>query len=114
MGSESIIVWIVRGLNSRARHDVVWELVSSERPLAACLQETKLHVIDDYGVMQLVGAGFDYSYLPSSGTCGGIPVAWKAACWAVSNTIHSCYSMSIKINHVSEGGVVDLSVRPHG
>jgi hypothetical protein len=54
--------------------------------------------------MQLLGAGFDYSYLLSTGTCGGILVAWKAACWAVSNTVRSRYSASIKINHVSEGG----------
>jgi hypothetical protein len=93
MGLGNIIVWNVRGLNSRTCPDVVRELVSSERPSVVYLQETKLHVIDDYGVMQLLGVGFDYSYLPSTRTRGGILAMWKASCWVVSNTIRSRYSV---------------------
>jgi exonuclease III len=59
-----MVVWNVRGLNSRACHDVVKELVAAECPSVVCLQETKLHIIGDYDVMQILGSGFDYSYLP--------------------------------------------------
>jgi exonuclease III len=45
MSSGNIVIWNVRGLNSRARCDVVRELVTSERPSIMCLQETKLDVI---------------------------------------------------------------------
>jgi exonuclease III len=104
MGSENIIGWNVHDLNTQACCDVVRELVSSERHSLVCLQEAILHVIDDYGVMQLLGVGFEYSYLPSTETHGGILFVWKAVCWAISNTIHSHYSVSIKINHISKGG----------
>jgi exonuclease III len=44
MDPSKLLVWNVHGLNARARHDVVHELVASERPSIVCLQETKLSV----------------------------------------------------------------------
>jgi exonuclease III len=76
MSSGSILVWNVRGLNARARRDVVRELVASEHPSIVCLQETKLHVISPFDLMQIVGLGFEYFYLPAKGTRGGILLAW--------------------------------------
>jgi exonuclease III len=94
----------VRGLNSRARRDVVRELVAAEKPSIVCLQETKMHVISIFDVMQFLGAGFDYTYLLSSGTHGGILVAWKAACWSVTSTVTLRCSVSVKLRHASGGG----------
>jgi exonuclease III len=45
MSSGNIVIWNVCGLNSRARRNVVRELVASEHPSIVCLQETKLDVI---------------------------------------------------------------------
>lgn len=57
MNCENMLVWNVRGLNSRAHRDAVRELVIVERPSLVCLQETKMHVISDFDVMQVLGAG---------------------------------------------------------
>jgi hypothetical protein len=71
MGSESCLCWNIRGLNSGARRDSVTELVRSERISLIYLQETRLDVISDYDVMQILGLGFDYVCLPIVHTGGG-------------------------------------------
>jgi exonuclease III len=53
----------VIGLNARLHRDAVKQLVLSEKPSLVSLQETKLHVIGDFDVMQILGPGFDYVYL---------------------------------------------------
>jgi hypothetical protein len=63
MGSENVICWNVRGLNERSHHDSVCKLVRSEHASLICLQETKLSVISDYDVAQILGSGFDYFFL---------------------------------------------------
>jgi exonuclease III len=65
MGQDNIIVWNVWGLNLYACWDVMRELVAAERPTFVCLQETKLNVFNDCDVLQLLGHGFDYAFLPS-------------------------------------------------
>jgi hypothetical protein len=80
MGSENVIVWNVCDLNSWARRDVVRELVAFEWPSIVCSQETKLHVISNFDVIQILGSGFDYTYLPlldSGGGGGGGLSPWK-------------------------------------
>jgi len=42
MLGENCLVWNVRGLNSRARRDVVRELVDNENILLLSIQETKI------------------------------------------------------------------------
>jgi len=42
MLSENWLVWNVRGLKSRARHNVVREIISQENISLLSLQETKL------------------------------------------------------------------------
>jgi hypothetical protein len=53
----------------------VRELVQSESASLICLQETKLYVIYNFDVIQILGPSFDYTYLPASNTRGGILVA---------------------------------------
>jgi hypothetical protein len=53
--------------------------------------------------MQLLGPEFDYLYLPSAGSRGGILVVWKYASWSVSSTVLSRYVFSVKIKHTSGG-----------
>jgi len=42
MTSDSVFVWNVRGLNGRARRNVVRDLLTQERATLVCLQETKV------------------------------------------------------------------------
>jgi exonuclease III len=76
MDRQSFLVWNVRGLNTNAHRDAVRELVAAERPSIACLQETKLAVITPFYILQLLGHGLDYLYLPTNQTRGGILIAW--------------------------------------
>jgi len=60
-------MWNVRGLNDHTCHNVVWEFMLSHRPTLVYLQETKLSVICNPLANEMLGASFDYDYLPSLG-----------------------------------------------
>jgi hypothetical protein len=81
MNPENILVWNVCGLNAKSHKDALRSLVTSERVSLVCIQETKLHVIDDFLVMQVLGSRLDYSFLLAIGTHGGILVAWRTSVW---------------------------------
>jgi exonuclease III len=75
MSPKSIIFLNIRCLNARSHRNALRELVATERSSIVCIQETKLHVISDYDVVQFLGTGFAYCYLPADQTRGGILVA---------------------------------------
>jgi exonuclease III len=86
MGSEGLLVWNVRGLNANSNCVTLRQLVSSERPSIVSLQETKLAVISSFDVIQLLGQGFDYTYLPATQTRGGILVTWRTSVWSAASS----------------------------
>ncbi|KAG2658439.1 hypothetical protein PVAP13_1KG219610, partial [Panicum virgatum] len=81
------LVWNVRGLNSRARRNVVRELIAQENISLLSLQETKLDTCSAIIIMETCGAGFNFVFLPASNTCGGILLAWKSNIWSVTNWV---------------------------
>jgi hypothetical protein len=66
------------GLNGRLHRDALRELVTAERPSIGCVQETKLAVLNDFDVIQCLGPGFDYFFLPAVQTRGGILLEWRS------------------------------------
>jgi exonuclease III len=70
MSSDQLLRWNVHGMNAKAHKDAVRALVQYEHILFVCLQETKLAVISDFDIMQILGAGFEYFYLPAVQTKG--------------------------------------------
>jgi hypothetical protein len=82
---------------------MIHELVSGEHPSLVCLQETKNTIIADFDISQLLGADFDYAYLPASHTRGGILVTWHASVWLASNIATHQFSFSAKMRHAFEG-----------
>jgi len=90
----------VHGLNSRARCDVVRELVLHERACVICLVETKVDVLITSMVYDLMGTYFDYLSLPAMGASGGILVGWSCQLWARSRTIYLCFSASVVLQTV--------------
>jgi hypothetical protein len=50
---------------------MVIDLVSQERASILCLQESKLDVIDDSLICNMLGSIFYYAYLPADGAWGG-------------------------------------------
>jgi exonuclease III len=91
---HNLVVWNVRGLNRRAQRSVVHELVRSEKVSLLCLQETKLNVVNDALILDLIGPDFGYIALPAVSGCGGILFAWRRDLWFVS-------SPSLGLNHVT-------------
>ena len=78
MLNENCLVWNVRGMNSRARRNVVRELVDQESISLLSLQETKLEICLLDLVREICGASFAYFFQPASNTCGGILLAWRS------------------------------------
>jgi exonuclease III len=103
MSSGNIVIWNVRGLNSRSRRDVVRELVTSERPSIVCLQETKLDVISQSDILQILGQGFDYFYLLADQTHGGILLAWLSSTWLAVSTSVQVFSISTRFKLAAGG-----------
>jgi exonuclease III len=103
MGSKNILCWNVWGLNVGSHRGAVRELVRVERISLVYLQESKMNVITDFDVMQILGPGFEYFYLPAIHTHGGILVAWRSASWVLSNASSRCFSVSIRVC-VASGG----------
>lgn len=77
MNLSNILCWNVRGLNSKARQDVVRTLVSSSRVDVVCIQETKIEELSRGIILAALGADLTHFVdLPSVGASGGILVAW--------------------------------------
>jgi exonuclease III len=92
-----MLVWNVRGLNAKSHRDALRSLVDVERPSIVCVQETKLSVIDDFIVMQILGTGFDYVSLPADGTRGGVLVAWRSSLWSGCSFSVRRFSISVRL-----------------
>ena len=100
---ENCMVWNVRGLNSRARRNVVRELVAQENISLLSLQETKLDCCSENVFREICGVGFDFLSLPAMNTRGGILLAWQCNIWSVSNPILKQYSLTVKITLLASG-----------
>jgi hypothetical protein len=122
MGSKNVICWNVWGINSGAHRNMVRELVREERVSLVCLQVTKMDVIFDYDILQILGPGFEYFFLPGCHTwgeyprsrirvllspslpyLGGILVAWRSSSWVISSTSSRHFSVSLHVWQATEG-----------
>ena len=91
------MVWNVRGLNSRARRNVVRELVSQENISLLSLQETKLDDCPANVVLETCGADFDFFFQPATNSYGGILLAWRRDAWSVTSPVIWSFSLSAKV-----------------
>ena len=80
MSEQKCIVlnWNVRGLNNRARRQVVKDMANDNACTIAALQETKLAVVNSVDVTEFLGARFSnqFAYLPANNTRGGCYWQW--------------------------------------
>ena len=97
MLGENCLIWNVRGLNSRARRNVVRELVDQENISLLSLQETKLQDCTESVVLETCGANFDFVFKPAANTCGGILLAWRRDTWAVTSPVIRSFSLTVKL-----------------
>jgi exonuclease III len=103
MGTENLLVWNVWVLNFKLHQDALRELVAAEKPSIVRLQETKLVVISDFNVVQLLGVAFNYAFLPTIHTRGGILVAWRLASWAASSKSNLEFLVLVKPRRAAGG-----------
>ena len=96
--NSSCFVWNVRGLNERARRNVVKEFVLLLKPTIVCIQETKLSSICNNVAVQIVGASFDYDFVPADGAAGGIMLAWARDCWSVDSLHRGRFSLTARFS----------------
>jgi len=96
--NSSCFVWNVRGLNERARRNVVKEFVLLLKPTIVCIQETKLSSICNNVAVEIVGASFDYDFVPADGAAGGIMLAWARDCWSVDSLHRGRFSLTARFS----------------
>lgn len=98
MEKLNILSWNVRGLNSRARRDDVRLVVDDCCASVVCLQETKLDVVTDSIILEMLGTRFmDYAFLPASETRGGILVAARRDLVSLVDVHLGCFSITVKV-----------------
>ncbi|KAJ1262463.1 hypothetical protein BS78_09G109600 [Paspalum vaginatum] len=96
---DNILVWNVRGLNRKARHDSVRCLINSVKPDIVCLQETKKEAISGRMVLSMLGNDFgQFVVLPADRTRGGLLVAWRCGVCSVLSSRIDTYSVSIQFD----------------
>jgi hypothetical protein len=73
----NVLNWNVRGLNNPARRQVLKDIIVENSCSMICIQETKLHGVDDLIIASTVEQQFlgHYAMLPAEGTRGGIILA---------------------------------------
>ena len=103
MNYENLLVWNVRGLNCRARRNVVRNLAGEQRASLVSLQETKLDSCSDSIVRDMLGLDFDYFALPASHTCGGILLAWRTDVWSITNPLIRSNNLTAKVTLLHNG-----------
>jgi exonuclease III len=80
MNPSSILIWNARGLNSKARRDVVRYVILSSQAEIVCIQETKVANMNQPLFLSVFGSAFDkFVDLPAQGTRGGVLIAWKSS-----------------------------------
>jgi exonuclease III len=100
---KTSFLWNVRGLNSRARRNVVRDLVGEHHTSLVSLYETKLDNCADSLVHDTLGLAFDFFSLPAAHTCGGILLAWNRDVWSASCPLRRDFSLSARLNLKATG-----------
>lgn len=98
-----LLNWNVRGLNNKARRDVVCNLVRDTRATIVALQETKLAVVNDEVVKETLGNRFcaNYVFVPATGTCGGILLAVDEEHYSILNFELGAHSVTVLLSATS-------------
>lgn len=98
----NLISWNIQGLNLKAKRDVVRETIGSSLAAVACIQETKLNVIDTHLSFEILGPSFDgFYYLPASHTRGGLLLGWNSLLATCSSPSFREFSITARIDFIS-------------
>ena len=92
----SCFVWNVRGLNGRARRNVV-QALGPGAGHSHLYSGDKLSVVCNSLAIEILGQAFDYDYLPALNVSGGILLGWDRELWTVSDVTKGRFTLSAKI-----------------
>ena len=94
-----IVIWNVRGLNSRARRIAIRSLILTTGASIICFQETKMETIYTSTILEALGSDYDdYVYLPAISTRGGILLAWKSREVTITDQTFMTNTLSARVS----------------
>lgn len=102
--SLSVLSWNVHGLDDPEKCNVIREAINSANPSIMCIQESKLHEIDQFKVKTLLPLPpppqltQTTHFLPAIGFRGGIITAWNPGSWSSSAKITRTHSLTSVFN----------------
>jgi exonuclease III len=96
MSENHILVWNSRGLNSRARRNVVCDFIEQHRASVVCMQESKLANASISVNIELTGIDYDFAYLSAVGVAGGAYVAWRRNLWNAEHAVVRRFSITMR------------------
>jgi exonuclease III len=101
MASPNLLLlnWNVRGLNAPVRRSRVKDMVCVVKAFIACPQETKVQVIDELMISEILGPKFknNYSFLATDATSGGILIAASEDYFKLLSCSRSKYSLTVRM-----------------
>lgn len=107
----NLVCWNVRGLNNPSRRAAVRDLIRDTHATIICIQETKLQVVDDRLIRDLLGPCFsaNFAVLPAAGTRGDMLLAASEDFFTISNVHLSAHSITVTVTMRSEGAMWSLT-----
>ncbi|PNT77802.1 hypothetical protein BRADI_1g69063v3, partial [Brachypodium distachyon] len=99
------------GLNNPSRRAAVRDLIHDTHTTIICIQETKLQVVDDRLIRDLLGPCFsaNFAVLPAAGTRGGMILAVSEDFFTISDVPLSAHSITVTVTMRSEGALWSLT-----
>jgi exonuclease III len=96
----AFLTWNIRGLNDCNKRKEVKDLITTEKPHLVCLQETKLGMITDNLVKEIVGPKLQaHEVILANGTAGGLIIAWNSNTFkkVASHTLTCCATIDLQM-----------------
>jgi len=92
----SVVSWNVRGLGDLDKCAIVKDAFVSAKPSVICLQETKLHHIDQFQAHSFLPPSFanTIQFVSSTGSRGRILTAWNASTFALEGFISRRHTLT--------------------
>jgi exonuclease III len=93
----NILVWNIRGINSKEKWDAIRAKISESSCQIVCLQETKRESFDQLYTKNFCPKNLDsFAFSPSSGASGGIITLWNSSIFTDSTIQANAYCVTVK------------------
>jgi exonuclease III len=106
-----LLSWNVRGMNAPIKRAAVHDMMESVKASVACIQETKIQMFNDQLLAESQGHKFkaNYSFLPASGTSGGILIAASEDHFRIVSSSRTRFTLTVRIQMLNDGDESSLT-----